>query len=230
MIEETTRLLRRERDAVLHPGASPAALAGLPARLGRPLPAAHLELLAASNGIEVAGGFLRVFGFERERDADLLEWNRPELWKFAWPAAVADHLCFAQSGWGDQYAYPPGRDEVVRIDSQDARVEPFCASFAEFLEGEVLRCARRHYDPFVAPARARLGDLTTDALVAYAPPLLVGGEPSVERLTRMKARAVMVVNGDLIREYDGAPEGARLLGFTPYRDDEGRARMRLRWG
>lgn len=36
---------------------------------------------------------------------ELVEWNEPSTWKFAWPSTILEYLCFAETAWGDQYAY-----------------------------------------------------------------------------------------------------------------------------
>ena len=216
--------LRTAPDRTLHPGAAAEVLGGLAARLGRKLPDDHLALLAETDGVEVAGGYLRLFGA-----ADLVAWNEPGCWKFAWPEPVRGHLCFAETGLGDQYAYALADDSIVRIDGQDAVIEPHAESFAEFLEDELLECAVSHYDPEMVGARARLGDLASHELATYLPPLLLGGPRSPERLVKMQARAVMIAQGDVATQVAAAPRGALVSGLEPYVDKEGRGRLRIRW-
>jgi hypothetical protein len=81
-------------------GCGEAALREFVARSGWCLPADHVELLKKSNGVTAYGGYFRLLSL-----GDMSSWNAPGRWKFAWPAHVAEYLCFGETAWGDQYAY-----------------------------------------------------------------------------------------------------------------------------
>lgn len=66
------------------------AIERLEARYGIRLPTVHRELLLRSNGIEAAGGYLRLYGVGPEATIDMDAWNEPDVWKFAWHPIVND--------------------------------------------------------------------------------------------------------------------------------------------
>src|SRR5690348_12619668 len=82
------------------------ALATNPAGLGVALPATHQLLLTQTDGLSAYGGYLRLFGA-----SELIAWNDSSTWKFAWPSRIREYFCFAETAWGDQYAYR--YDELV---------------------------------------------------------------------------------------------------------------------
>lgn len=225
VIEELLEPLRRSRSAVLHPPAPADRVAALD------LPEDHRAFLRATNGIEVYGGYVRLYGIDREESADLARWNDPETWKFAWPPELRGYRCIGQTAWGDQFAYAPGGDgSIVLIDADDGEVEPWSDDFAEFLEVDVAAVDEDPRDEGVIAARARLGDLPTGVLLAYVPSPLLGGPKEVERLIKMEARAALITKGDILAQARAAPRGAAVRGVQPYIDEQGRQRLRLLLG
>ena len=123
--------------------------------LGLPIPPEHLALLARSNGLEGYGGWLRLLPVGRPSPIELRRWNHPDLWRDAWADRLDGYLCFAETGWGDQYAYRPedGDGLVHRLDAFAMEPEPIAGSFDEFLRGHFLPGCRRPADEVTVAAR-----------------------------------------------------------------------------
>lgn len=220
MIEGLLDRLRRSR-AAMHPGAPAARVASLD------LPEDHGAFLRATNGVEVYGGYVRVYGIDREESADLKRWNDPDTWKFAWPPELRGYRCIAQTAWGDQFAYARDGKAIVLIDAEDGEVEPWADDFAHFLQVDVVAVQDDPREEAVIAARARLGDLPTDVLLSYVPSPLLGGEEDVEQLIKMEARYTMISKGDILTQARAAPPGAMVRGLEAYVDDRGRERLRV---
>ncbi|ULR47800.1 SMI1/KNR4 family protein (plasmid) [Rhizobium sp. K102] len=142
------------------------------------LPTDHRAVLIESNGVQVFGGYFRLFGIGPEASIDIVKWNDPTLWKFAWETRCSDYLCFAETACGDQYAYnaaalKDGYSEVYFLDCLSMSATLLASTFLEFLQNEFLRCAKEPYDTLLAEARQIIGDLDTQEHLIYVPsPLL----------------------------------------------------------
>jgi len=202
----------------------------------RDLPESHRALLTLTNGIDVFGGYYRLFGAGESCNTDMSEWNEVQSWKFAWPQSTAHRfLCFGETAWGDQFAY--ALDELGRRDPRVYFLGGFtmnasllAKSFEHFLERTFLRTAFRPGDSVLIGARRRLGDLTPRQHIVYVPSLLLGGcDERVENVSVMAARAAMVVNGDLhtqLSEAGNDREVCRVEGFTDSLDNP---RVQVLW-
>lgn len=194
------------------------------------LPESHRALLRASDGITAYGGYFRVFGAQR-----LWEWNDQRLWKFAWPDAVADFVCFGETGWGDQYAYRADelrRDHEPRVYFLEAitlRPELLHESFEAFLAEELLRNAVEPYDAMLVEARKRIGDLRLEEHIQYVPSPLISGEELIETVAKVPAVTSMVINGDLSRQLAAEEHSRAIKGVETYQDENGRTRLRVVW-
>jgi hypothetical protein len=100
---------RQLSDARLHRGGGNIDFASALSVYGITLPIDHQSALQESNGVEVYGGYARLFGLSSESNIDTIKWNEFDFWKFAWGNRCQDYLCFAETAWGDQYAYHIGR-------------------------------------------------------------------------------------------------------------------------
>lgn len=193
------------------------------------LPVAHRGLLAATNGVEAGGNYLRLFGAGRGSLYDLAEWNSLELWKFAWTDEVHDCLLFAQDGAGEQVGYRmadvrPGRPEppVVSVSLDDPRPRPLHASFEAFMS----QWAEQAEAYSAAPPVAGLGP---NEVLVHTPSRLIASSLDESEVLRMDAVAAMVVSGDVWTQIAQAELGAAVDHLQPYIDQNGRARIRLVW-
>ena len=93
------------KDVRFHAGAGASLADALASRHGLFLVDEHRALLEQSNGIEAFAGYIRLFGVQTTQSIDAVVWNDPDCWKFAWGDRCSGYWCFAETAWGDQYAY-----------------------------------------------------------------------------------------------------------------------------
>ena len=238
-LDEFLAELRVLPDVVLHEGASNDALDKLEQRYGIRLPAIHRELLSRTNGIEAAGGYVRLFGIGPGAGVDMEAWNEPDLWKFSWQRFVTELFCFGCNCWGYQFAY---RVDDLSSDVPDApmhmladidrRIRPSDQTFEEYLYKGFLGNARQQRSEFGRRVRKKVGDLAPDELLTLAPHPIIGGPERVGNVMRMPAATVMVITGDTQSEWlrakkEGGTGDTEVTGVVPYVDEKGRARIRL---
>jgi hypothetical protein len=222
-------------DTQLHPGADASLLAALEKECGVALPDQHAAVLRESNGIEAYAGYLRLFGVRSTESIDLIAWNEPDCWKFAWADRCSAYWCFAETAWGDQYAYAldqlkaGGDGPVYFLDALSMTPQVVAASFAEFWEQEFVRSAKEPYDSMLRQARQKLGPLDVTSHAIYVPSILLGGAEDVAHVQKMNARAAMICNGDIATQLDAGPATGVVKAVEPYADERGRMRLRLVW-
>jgi hypothetical protein len=230
MIGEHFHLLSRTPGVLTRPPAATGPGAEQPVGL----PPAHRELLSLSDGIAVFDGYFRMLGLTAGPSWNLVSWNNESCWKFAWGNRCKNYFCFAETAWGDQYAYEvprllQGDDSVFLLDAISMTPEVIAAGFVEFFEMEFLRNATKPYDEMVLKARRALGPLDLGSLLVYSPPLSLGGSEDVANIQKAEARAAMICNGDMAIQLDGAPQYRKVAGVETYQDPEGRTRLRVIW-
>lgn len=235
MIANLLSEIRRLDDITSHAGAELSALEHFEASRGLNFPSEHKEVLAWSNGIEVYGGYFRLFGVDAHGGIDSVVWNQNEHWKFAWHDRCSSFWCFGETAWGDQYAYSMGSiraqdgGQVYFLDAISMTPQVIAASFSEFFEREFIRSAREPYDQMIHCARKKFGRLDVKRHLVYIPSLLLGGAEEVVNVQTMDARAAMICNGDIAVQLDDAPSNATLESVTSYEDSQSRTRVRLEW-
>jgi len=181
-LDEFLAELHQLPDVVMHPGASEDAIEKLEQRYGIRLPAIHREVLLRTNGIEAAGGYVRLYGVGPDAGVDMEAWNEPELWKFAWQPFVAELFSVGGDCWGLQVAY---RFAALSSDLPDApvhmlaeshrRIRPSRQSFEEYLYEGFLANARQQGLEFDRRVRKKVGDLAPGELLTLAPHPIIGG-------------------------------------------------------
>lgn len=227
-------------DAVLHQGASEDVIDKVERRYGIRFPAIHRELLLRTNGIEAAGGYLRLYGVGPDAAVDMEAWNEPELWKFSWQPFVADLFCFGGTCWGGQLVYRLAEVSTVRPDAplhilMDGQrfLRKSDQTFEEYLYQGFLANAREQLSPFTRRVRKKVGDLGPGELLTLAPHPIIGGADRVGNVVKMPAVTVMIISGDTLREWMRASEATGgntdVTGVVPYVDEKGRRRIRLRY-
>jgi hypothetical protein len=199
-----------------------------------PLPIDHRAALRQSNGAESYGGYIRLFGVGADANVDVTMWNDPKCWKFAWESRCSDYWCFAETAWGDQYAYNipalmGGDTQVYLLDCLSMTPTPVASTFSEFLEKEFFRSARDPYDVMIKRAREVLGDLKIGEHLIYMPSPLLGGAEEIAHVQKMDARSAMICNGDIAGQLDAGPADGHVKAVIPYEDGEGRMRLKLAW-
>lgn len=218
----------------LHCAGDDSKMACVAEAIGASLPRPHIQLLCSSNGIEAYHGYFRLFGIFSSEGIDGYEWNQESCWKFAWSGRCSGYYCFAETAWGDQYAYSldglkKGDSTVYFLEGLAMTPEVAFRGFEEFFANEYVRCAKAPYDQMIVEAHRRFGRLGIDEHLAYVPSPLLGGEETPENIMRMNAVATMICNGDTAVQLDAGPEEGSVSGVEPYEDDRGRTRLRLLW-
>ncbi len=227
--------LRSLKDVRLHPGADASLIDTLASRHGLLLADEHRAVLEQSNGIEAFAGYIRLFGVQTTESIDALVWNHPDCWKFAWGDRCFGYLCFAETAWGDQYAYSldqlraGGNIPVYFLDALSMKPEVVAPSFAAFWQNEFVRSAKQPYDSKLREARQRLGLLEATSNLVYVPSVLLGGTEDISNVQRMGARVAMICNGDIATQLDAGPAAGAVKAMEAYVDDQGRMRLRLVW-
>ncbi len=218
----------------LHPPVELPRLDELAAAHGIVLPADHRATLLQGNGAEVYGGYARLFGIGAGSGIDAVQWNDPDHWKFAWQGRCAGYWCFAETAWGDQYAYDmerlrDGDERVHFLDCLSMTPTEVASSFADFMKGEFARIAREPYDSMTVAARETFGELDAQTHLVYVPSPLLGGAEDVKNVQTMPARSAMIINGDIAVQLDAGPPTGTVREVRPYKDAAGRSRLQLDW-
>jgi hypothetical protein len=227
--------LRQLKDSWLHPGADAAAFTKLESDLGIVLPSEHQAVLQQSNGIEVYAGYIRLFGVGATEGIDAVIWNQPEWWKFAWDDKCSGYWCFAETAFGDQYAYAldslraGAGNKVYFLDALSMTPEIVASSFDEFLAKEFVRLAKDPYDAMIKQARQKRGPIAARSHLVYVPSILLGGTEDIDCAQEMDSRSAMICNGDIATQLDAAPSGKAVKGVETYEDALSRMRIRLVW-
>ncbi len=226
-------LLRLEGVHVF-PGASDLALERLQQTFELTIPEDHRSLLKETDGCETYCGYARLFGAESGSRMNLVEWNSKEYWKFAWKGRAAEYLCFAETAWGDQYAYKYAdlrteREDIYFLECLSMTATPLASSFADFFENEFIPAAVAPYDKLTVAARERFGALVENEHLVHVPSILISGEENIASVQKLNSRWAMIINGDIALQLDEAPEGKTLKAVVPYEDTGARMRVRLEW-
>lgn len=232
MISEKFQELVGKDGVVLRPGLDDAALAALEEMSGIRLPDDHREFLRFTNGAEGYGGHIRMFGFGPDAAIDMISWNSPGHWKFAWDGRADGFFCFGETARGDQYAYnieelKAGNASVYILDANGMWGDVFDASFAEHFVNEFLRFCDLPYEARVVAARAAVGDLLPSEHIVYNPSVLIGGAENVENIQKMPARIAMIVQGDMAIGVDALPDDVTSFQVDVYQDEEDRLRLKI---
>jgi hypothetical protein len=218
-------------DVCLHPGIDTKSLDNLETSHRIPLPADHCAALRQSNGAEIYGGYGRLFGVDTENSIDIARWNHPSCWKFAWNGRCSQYWCFAETAWGDQFAYNidelrGGSGQVYCLDCLTMDPMIVASSFSEFMEEEFIPSVMI---PLTIEARRKFGQLYLGNHLVHFPSLLIGGTERIENIEKMPAQAAMICNGDIAIQVDAAPPGRRLVRMTTYEDEAKRPRLQFVW-
>lgn len=195
------------------------------------LPPVHQALLEECGGATAYDGYFRLFGSGSGRFG-LKNWNDGDTWKFAWPKRVAQYFCFAETAWGDQYAYRLtdgviASEQVFFLDALRMEPEALFPTFEAFLTGEFLRNASAPYDSALVSVAARLGPLPVDKHLSQVPSQLVTGIEDPGSVQTLPAIDAMVFNGDLYRQIIEARRDAPVRAVEVVGDSNGRPRLQV---
>jgi SMI1 / KNR4 family (SUKH-1) len=234
MISQLFDEIRGLEGVRFHQGADSSLVVRFENDYGIVLPDDHKDVLKRSNGLEVFGGYYRLFGAYTSECIDSVVWNQAETWKFAWGNRCAGFWSFGETAWGDQYAYSvdslrEGDAKVYLLECSSMTPRVWSASFSEFFEKEFLLVAKVPYDIMTRQAHQKFGPIETDCHVVYIPSLLLDGTEDIKKVEKMNARAAMICNGDIAMGLDAAADEQVLKEIQTYEDDLHRTRLRLVW-
>lgn len=230
----TLDALRRVPGVTLHRGATRDQLDQTQRSLGISLPKAHNELLAKSNGLESCWGYRRILAVG-EAIENIGPWNQADCWKFAWRQPLANFLCFADTGLGDQFAYRidglrRGDERVFMLDAtlMEPDPSPVAESFAAFLAAEVEKAMSP--SPRFTEAHRQVGPLARGEHAIPAPSPLLGATRQATQFAKVSSRLAMTMNGDMARQLlDPEHEGQGVLRIEQEFDVGGWPRLRVVW-
>lgn len=234
MIHEALAALRDMPGVAIFGGLDNGFTVAIRDQLGFDLPTSHLDTLLTSNGVEIYSGYVRLFGLFTQETTDGMVWNENPYWKFSWKGRCDEYWCFAETAWGDQYAYLTedmisGRNsEVYLLDAISMTVERTLPSFEAFFGDEIVRQAEEPYDVTLRQARRKFGPLPHKMHLIHMPSLHLGGADDVAFTEVQNARSAMICNGDIATQID-EPQGTAVSGVETYLDELGRTRLRLVW-
>jgi len=198
------------------------------------LPESHRAFLNRFNGATAYHGSLRMLGVRDEPYLDLTKWNDLATWRFAWPPEVVDpYLFFAETAWGDQYAYRPdgssAEPAVYLLEHLGLGSDKIAGSFEEFLENEFLRLAREPRSRTREAVRVR-GAIGPSGHWAHAPSPALGGHETIGHVVELPAVTAMIYGGDIMSALEGRAADAVILGGQPWTDERGCERLRVEFG
>lgn len=213
-------------------------LARLEERLGLHLPAPHRALLLETNGLELMHGYRRMLGYGPGAPIDLVWFNQPDTWKFAyrgWRDDLDDYLFLDVSADGGVTGCrrsdltTPGNDPphytthplFPRPLGGDLPVSHWLQrgvrSMARNPRGDIE--ANRYLDHF--------GTLPADRLILRPPPALDEDGP-LELAALLPVADALIAEADLFRQTRALQPGSRIIGMDTWVDDRGRSRLRYR--
>jgi len=204
----------------------------IPAGLG--LPARHCDVLGWTNGFMAYGGYFRLFGVGGG-SSSIEVWNAIDTWKFAWSPRVREFLCFAETAWGDQFAYARSElaerqsAKVYLLEAVTMQPEIVAVSFEQFFGGYFLRNCTFPADEMLKAARNKVGNLTPIEHVLYVPSILISGTEMVDAIEKMPATAAMIINGDIAKQLAHAEQSRAIERIEQYVDERGRSRLKVVW-
>lgn len=197
------------------------------------LPESHRSVLRRTNGLIAYGGYYRLFGTGEATFRDISDWNDEQRWKFAWKGKADGFLAFADTAFGDQYAYRESelgshKIHVYYLHAETLDAEKVADSFEEFMSLEFLLNSSDPSDEFIIGARRVYGDISPSEAYVFSPPPILSGKEDLDKVMRLDASTVMTLNGDICTQF--RLSGDRLpRRVVPYVDDEGRSRLRLEY-
>lgn len=228
MIEIIDRIVERSASA------SEASLIAFENKFGVRLPDFHREVLKVANGFSFCSGAFRWLGTIGTSGVNLVEWNDPSHWKFAWGGEVRGYLCFFETAFGEQYAYNiqelrNGSSKVYELDAITMKPELLEDNIEGFWESEIVRNVCDPYDSLLKQAIDLYQTIPIDKHVIYSPSILLTNDERIENTQLLNARSAMIINGDMYRELANENLERQVKEVVLYNDESGNARARIEW-
>jgi hypothetical protein len=200
------------------------------------LPPELVRWLTCSNGAELFDGYVRIFGVGQNASIDSVVWNDINCWKFAWGTSTLPYWCFAETAWGDQFAFEltdlssNSNPTVFMLHWATMSLYDYVCPLNRFLEDRLI--LQTNLDWFDRQTRNKFPFVEVDMHLTFTPPLSMlphGDEWDVAYVSKLNARATMICNGDIAMQEKLWPPGATPAGLETYEDDQGRTRLKILW-
>jgi hypothetical protein len=179
-----------------------------------PLPRILLDFVATCNGVMLADGYVRLFGYGGEPESDARSWNDVSNWKWAWPEQrPIPYWVIGCTAFGDLFVISlvdlhrsPDNAPVLCLDYGGMRSTfEVGKNTAAFLEGFLVRCTESV--PLLGIDRIRRvhGPLNWNELLLWDPPCFVLADDGEQHDWPEGVRVfhpfdVMVLNADLFKQ------------------------------
>src|SRR5438132_2552811 len=161
------------------------------------------------------------FGLSGPPEHNVLEWNRPDLWKNDF-GITEPWFFFAEDVFGNQYYFTSGRRRVVKtfwIEYGESDLA--AANFADFVQDVVLDKSTRILQrslaaKFLEPHQAQF---EAGRHLGYRIPLKLGGcDTDVGNLELVEAVSHLKFCGQVISQVKGLPVGTKIVDIEMDRD------------
>ncbi len=181
-----------------------------------PLSARHkdplLYLLSLRNGFYAFESALHVFPFSMLdccNRQDLLRWNAPDLWKYAYGLDGDDLFCFAEDVFGYQFCVH--EDRIGHFDPETGEVSDLCGSLEEWAtlmcsDFEVHTGYRVAHDWQASRGPLKIGN----RLVPIYPFVTSEGTYELSNLYEVNALAGMRSRAEFARQIKAIPDGGHI--------------------
>ncbi len=169
-------------------------------------------------GFAIHEGALRFFSVCAEPEArNVIEWNRPETWKFEYKELLPEKLwCFAEDVFGHQFCF--GENGVYWLDPETGGLEyqgetfsewrKFIAPSIDYFTGESLAKAWHEAHDSDDP-------LTPDKVLMPLTLFMAGGKFEITNVFPLDAIEAMRVRGNIAYQIKDVPDGASIqIKFT----------------
>lgn len=221
------------------PGVSAGDLRMLEQRLEIHLPAAYEALLIRTNGLEVARGRKRIFGYGPGAPIDIAWWNDPDTWKWAYRWLRDDLDDYVVFGTTAEHTFTVCRRSDLQEPDSDPEVTALQPSvkgtlgpgirFSGWIERGIRYQAQNPVrDDEDRQLFARFPEIPPDRLLVDPPLLWATGEDDLDQMVLMPADQAMIANADMQRSGQELREGDAVLGVDTYEDEHGRTRLAYR--
>lgn len=124
------------------------------------------------------------------------------------PAVRDDLLFFAEDAFGNQFCIQ--NDAIATFDAETGAAEPLCRTIEEWAERVLSDFAYLTGYPLLHEWQATNGALENDTSLVPRIPFVLGGEYDLSNLVQMDAASGMRSRGNLARQIEDLPEGARI--------------------
>jgi len=155
-----------------------------------------------ASGIEMWHGYYKVFGTAGAYPYNLQDWNRDDVWRFAWPTLSKDYFVFGATAVGDFFAFDLKKrsSEVYFLDAYEMESGVVAATYTQFIDEMKLILKNGPVDDNFVDAYKSVGALNmTEGLAVIPPPLLVN-EFSPKEWQKMDLLTVVLINGDIYQQ------------------------------